>query len=143
MHKNIRRKSLRKNERLYGKNALDALFDRGRTIFAAPVRAVYLIEKNKTNDNTEPLRAAFSVPSKSFKRAVDRNLLKRRMREAYRKNKNDTADSARQANLNCTVMFIYTAKEILPYSEIEAKLLVTLQHLHKKIGNEKGADRAN
>lgn len=142
MPKTTRRKYLRKKERLHGKKPFDDLFHHGKRYIAAPIKALYSIS-TRVGLPSEPVEAAFSVPSKTFRRAVDRNVLKRRMREAYRINKMVVYDAATAANAGCSVVFIYISKSKLPYSEIESKLLVTLHHLRKKIEHEESADRAD
>ena len=60
-----------------------------------------------------------SVPKKNFKRAVHRNLLKRRVRESYRKNKEITIQNG---NRSVNMMFVYISKDILEYSYIESRV---------------------
>lgn len=122
---------------------MEALFDKGRSFAVGPVKAFYMISPASSTQSVEPVIAAFSVPSKIFKRAVDRNELKRRMREVYRQNKEIVRNAAIGAKLQCFVMFIYIAKNKLPYSEIESKLLVTLHHLRKKIEYEESINNAD
>jgi ribonuclease P protein component len=70
-----------------------------------------------------PIEFALSVPKKAFKRAVDRNILRRRIREAYRLNKIELykflKDNKLHGDKRFAFMVLYTAKEELPYSEIE------------------------
>jgi ribonuclease P protein component len=70
-----------------------------------------------------PIEFALSVPKKTFKRAVDRNILRRRIREAYRLNKIELykflKDNKLHGHKRFAFMVLYTAKEELPYSEIE------------------------
>lgn len=61
-----------------------------------------------------------SVPKKTFKKATDRNLLKRRIREAYRLNKFAIA-----ASQKLLIAYIYTAKEILTFAQIQERLVKT------------------
>ena len=101
-------------ERLKSKKAISRLFEKGRSGFVYPVRYIYLSERIEETDFSAPSgRILVSVPKRNHKRAVDRNLIKRRIREAYRNNKgllrtkggtfmlgllyasNDTADYAR------------------------------------------------
>jgi ribonuclease P protein component len=70
-----------------------------------------------------PIEFALSVPKKAFKRAVDRNILRRRIREAYRLNKIELykflKDNKLHTEKRFAFMVLYTAKEEMPYSEIE------------------------
>jgi ribonuclease P protein component len=75
---------LPKNERLHSKKLIKELFDKGSSFFLYPFKVMVLdinIDIQETN------QVLFSVSKKKLKKAVDRNLIKRRMREAYRLNK--------------------------------------------------------
>jgi len=122
-----RKQTLRKHERLYEKMALDLVFQNGKVIHSPPIKLLWILDKRKSN---VPVKAAFSVPKRIFKNAVTRNLLKRRMREAYRKHKILQVKSENTYAL----MFIYTARKINPYAEIESKIVLTLQHFKTATG---------
>jgi ribonuclease P protein component len=124
-----RSQTLRKQERLSEKTALDNLFLRGNSISNPPVKLFWDIGNRKS---TIPAKVSFGVPKRIFKNAVTRNLLKRRMMEAYRKNKLSKTISGETYNL----MFIYTGRKINPYSEIESKIVLTLQHFKTTVGAE-------
>jgi len=124
-----RKQTLRKNERLYEKTALDSVFQNGRSIHHSPVKLLWVIDKRKSE---VPVKVAFSVPKRLFKKAVTRNLLKRRMREVYRKNKIQETG----AEQTYALIFLYTARKINSYQEIESKIVVTLQHFKTAIGAE-------
>lgn len=79
---------------------------------------------NEKGKSSMTVKVAFSVPKRNFKKAVTRNLLKRRMREAYRKNK--IFETGLEGT--CSLMFIYSGNKINPYAEIESKIVLTLQH---------------
>ena len=100
--------SLPKTERLCGKTSISRLLAQGRHGSVPCLRFLYLIGTGK-EDN----RIMISVPKKSFKRAVKRNLLKRRIRESWRKQKHTLALTG-----GTDILFIYPSKEILSYEEI-------------------------
>ena len=111
MHKN----SLNKEERLCSRKVIERLFSDGENIFVFPFKVVFL-----ECSSLSPVQAAFSVSKRNFKLAVTRNLIKRRMREAYRLNKTVLYESvAENSESQLAVMFIYTGKEVRDYSVIE------------------------
>ncbi len=69
------------------------------------------------------MQVAFTVPKKKFKRAVDRNLLKRRMREAYRLNKSLIEEKNQSKLKELSIIFIYSSQEILSTEKIESAML--------------------
>jgi ribonuclease P protein component len=123
------RQTLRKSEHLYEKKAIETLFETGKTVSLSPVRLLW----NAYEGVSElPVKVAFTVPRRSFKKAVDRNLLKRRMREAYRKNKYILYGAAETAMKHYHLMFVYSAKDKALYAEIESKIVLTLQRIADK-----------
>lgn len=102
--------TLPKKERLCGKTGISALLAKGRHGSVAGMR--YLC---RTGTGKEENRMMVSVPKKLFKRAVKRNLLKRRIRESYRKQKHNLLVKG-----GLDVLFMYSTKEILGYDEIYA-----------------------
>lgn len=101
------RATFSKNERLCHKRRIEDLFSTGKAITAFPIRLVYL----PVNELPVPAQIVFAVGKKKLKKAVDRNTVKRRLRESYRLQKNEIYNSLNQPH---TFMIIYLAKEVLP-----------------------------
>ena len=100
--------TLPKKERLCGKTSIGKLLAKGRHGNVPGLRFLYL-----TDTGNEDTRIMVSVPKKMFKRAVKRNLLKRRIRESWRRQKHNLV-----LNGGTDILFIYPSKEILSYEEI-------------------------
>ena len=118
--------SLSKGERLYSQKTIENLFNQGKFFFTFPVKVVYLLESG--GEEPFPVQVAFSVSKKNFKRAVKRNLLKRRMREAYRLNKT-CLHKAVPPGERLSIMFIYVVKEECNYAQIEKGIKYALTQL--------------
>ena len=89
-----------------------------------------------TGEHEDPkvlVRAAFSVPKKRIPKAVDRNLLKRRLREAFRLNRDELMKSLSSDNIHLDLMFIYQENSVIPFREAEVKLVLLLNELRAKV----------
>ncbi len=117
-----------KAEKLTGKKKIEELFQYGSSFFLHPFLVKYLLSEGSMH------RILISVPKKKIKRAVDRNLIKRRIREAYRLNKHLIYN---QPDTFYHVGFIYQDTKVLPFSEIEEKLVILLKRLQDQMSNEK------
>lgn len=93
--------------RLRGFGSFDQVFQQGQNFFEFPFQVRY-------EAGSEPLRIGFSVPKRRFKRAVDRNLLRRRMKEAYRLHRSDWENLAGGG----AVILIYSTNQILDYQHL-------------------------
>jgi ribonuclease P protein component len=113
--------SFPKSERLYKKKAIQELFDKGSSFYLYPFR-VYFQQSLEQNSH----QVIFSVSKRNFKRAVDRNLIKRRMREAFRLNKAGIPGTSK-----LQLAYIYTAKELLPFKQIQEKTVLSFKRLQK------------
>ncbi len=129
--------SFKKEERLCSKKQFDKLFLEGNSFLVYPIKVVY----NETDfTGTYPVKAAFAVGKKSFKKAVSRNLIKRRMREAYRLNKHVLYSGA--GDIKIAVAFIYIGKKIETYKKTEWAVAKSINTLVTKIltGNKKNPE---
>lgn len=109
-----------KRERLSSFKEIQTLMKKGETFFHYPFKVVYLHVQAQATSETEPVNSIIvSVPKRNFKRAVKRNLLKRRIRESYRLNK-----GILEAPCGCrtNVLFVYVSKDVMEFSHIEKRL---------------------
>ena len=104
-----------------GKKGIDALLARGRHGSAGPIRYIY-----SEGNGRETNRILISVPKKLFKRAVKRNLLKRRIRESWRRLKHGLTTEH-----GTDILFIYSTKEVLTYHEIYSYIEAIIGKVNK------------
>ena len=122
--------TLKKEERLCSQKIIGDLFASGESFLAYPLKVVFL--KTDTSQSY-PVLAAFTVSKRNFKRAVKRNLLKRRMREAYRLNKHLLYDELATKNITLAMRFVYVGKDIVEYTAIEKGIISAFRKLLGKI----------
>jgi ribonuclease P protein component len=116
--------SLGKSERLKSRKQIDMLFETGRKISQFPFRLLY-----RTEPGAGQIKAGFTVSSRTFSRAVDRNRIKRLGREAYRLQKKDLEALVLKNKTMLYLFFIYTGREIAAMEEVMEKLKQTLTKL--------------
>lgn len=129
------RKTFTKAERLNSKKIIDQLFKKGsektNSVFLYPFRVVCLFQPS---NEKKTISIIISVSKRLFKKAVDRNLIKRRIREAYRLNKN-LIYSDESIIFPSDIAFIHVGKEILTFEQIENKMKVVLIKIIELINN--------
>ena len=113
--------TLNKTDRLKSKKAIDQLFEEGNAFKKFPLRVLYL-----PVEEAAKTKAGFSVPKRLFKLAVDRNRIKRQLREAYRLQR---LSLEQESGKKFVLMFIYMAKEEAPYAQIEKAMAGLLKQL--------------
>jgi len=111
-----------KRERLTNKKLIGELFEKGSSFYVHPLKVLH----RKLETKGEHPQILITVPKRQFKRAVDRNLIKRRIRESFRLHKHVLRDQ----DYVLLIGYIYVGKEIAEYNVIETKLIESLVRLN-------------
>ncbi len=114
------------------------LFLSGNSFLSYPLRIVWKIYEDLPFESLG--QAGFSVPKRIFKRAVDRNQLKRKIRESYRIHKAVLYDSLNNTNSRLGLMLIYIAKEKLPYEKIDPAVMKAISKIDRELKNNRNPD---
>jgi ribonuclease P protein component len=122
------RYTLGKDDKLKSRKIIEQLFKEGKSFSLFPFRIIYLIQ---ASNHIGQLQAGFSVGTRHFKNAVDRNRIKRLMREGYRLQKNTLAELIKNDTKDCWVFFIYTGTDIPDHTLVSEKLNTSLKRLQK------------
>jgi ribonuclease P protein component len=118
--------TFKKEERLCNKSAIENLFSKGKNYFIYPLKVIWI---STEQDIKYPAQILISVSKRNFKKAVDRNYIKRLIREAYRKNKYLLYNALDDNHKKLTFTIIYAAKDIIAYDDLERKMIQVLNQL--------------
>ena len=126
----------KKTDKLKSRKQTQHLFSTGQAINVFPIRLIYTVEPISTNaDNlslTSLLQAGVGAPSRTFRKAVQRNRVKRLLREAYRLEKPNFISQASLENKRVNLFFLYTDALVLTQVEIQGKVKEALSLLVTK-----------
>ena len=120
-----------KDERLKSRKLIKNLFDCGKIIHHFPFKVLYHITKNE-NFNF-PAQIAISVSKKNFKRAVDRNYIKRKIKETYRQNKHLLYEELDKIDQKLYFFVIYTARQDIDYLTLDSEMKLLIQKLNDEL----------
>ncbi|MFM8433280.1 MAG: ribonuclease P protein component [Bacteroidota bacterium] len=129
------RLTFRKPERLVSIPVFEHLVKEGRSINRPPLRLLYASENLHTD---YPAQIAFSVPKRIFSKAVDRNRIKRLMREAYRQNKGVIYPLMESTGKKWALLLIFTGKSIPDFKDMAEKLNLILRQIAKDLQQSAG-----
>lgn len=127
----VKQFGFRKRERLVSLRLIDELFGGGhsRSVAAFPLRAVFMQRPRGAHD--EPLQMLISVPKKYFHHAVDRNRVKRQVREAWRLHKSLLAE-ALASDKQLLIAFVWTSDTLLPTSAVQERVANLTRRITEK-----------
>ena len=121
--------TLGKNERLKSRKLIEQLFSKGQRIGLFPYRIFYLFEKGENQHAKNKLQCGVGVSTRNFKKAVDRNRIKRVTREVYRLQKKELDLIMKDHSHSLSVFLIYTGKELPAFAVVKEKMALILQKL--------------
>jgi ribonuclease P protein component len=125
--------TLGKKERLKSRKQIEKLFAEGKSFVVNPFRVYFIVNDSPMMKGTSSLQFGVGVSSKNFKKAVDRNKIKRLTRETWRVQKNELKELTKVHSKQLNVFFIYTAKELPDFATMKDKVAVALKKLAGKI----------
>ena len=126
----MRLNTFKREERLKSKKHLGRLFEEGRSFSVFPLRVIWV--KVDPPQNPFPVQVAFSVPKRKFPKAVQRNRIKRQLREAYRLNKLTFYEKLGRDH-QLAIMILYLSKEQIPMSEMNVLMVKLMKRLVKNV----------
>lgn len=143
MQQDSPRFTLRKGEKLRHRSLVESLFREGKALYDFPLRLVWKTSSHETlnkhfrnnpPDGIDKLQMLVTIPKKKRKKAVDRVLMRRRIREAYRLNRLDLKETvySNPDIRTLSIAFIYQHNENIPYDQIEKKMKNLLSKLKKQ-----------
>ena len=118
--------TFKKEERLSEKKIIEKLFERGCDFYVSPFKVLWV---HADFESKYPAKVMMAVSDRNFRKAVDRNRIKRLMREAYRKNKHILYEALQNSSEKYAFMLLYTGKIIIPFRNMESKIILILQRL--------------
>ena len=119
-----------KKQKLCNETAIKEMFSKGDSFVIAPIR---LIWKEEVDSDSVAIKSIIVVPKKQLKLATDRNVVRRRMKEAYRLNKAEIERFLVNKNRQLNVAIVYQNEKILSYKAIEKKIKLMLERLKEEI----------
>jgi ribonuclease P protein component len=127
----MRHYTLGKNERLKSRKLIEKLFSERKSFAVPPFRVHFMLGSTLLNaqDSTINVQCGFSATTRNFKKAVDRNRIKRLTREAWRLQKQALVTVAKEKQQQLAVFLVYTAKELPAFDVVKKKVEIIISKL--------------
>jgi len=122
----IPRKTFRKAEHLCSRNLITSVFEKGRVFYYTPFKVIWM---DADLTISVPAQLLLTVPKRFMRKAWQRNLLKRLMREAYRKHKAQFYTVLQSKQKQCALAIVFTGKKIISAEDAEAAIILILRRL--------------
>ncbi|MGB0915823.1 MAG: ribonuclease P protein component [Crocinitomicaceae bacterium] len=126
---------LGKNYKLCSKTTIEELFDSGISVKAYPFKAIF----KEVELTTEiPFQVVFSAPKRTFRKAVQRNNIKRKCKEAFRLNKNVLESYLKENNKQIALFLVYSTSEKFDHALLEKKTIKLFNKIINKLEESNG-----
>jgi len=124
--------TFKKQERIVSNKLIETLFEKGdsQSLATFPIRTVYALQEH--SEKGASVQILISVPKKRFKHAVDRNRVKRQIRESYRKHKTVVTDSVPEGK-QLLIAFIWLSDRHFGSDEIEKRIVSLLRKMADRL----------
>ena len=125
--------TLRKNEKLRSRTAVNRLFDEGKSLMAFPLRAAYRLRDPGDNN----VQFLVTIPKKRIRKAVNRVTLRRRVRESYRLARRELLTPVLEAHdTGVDIAFVYLDRVPAPYAVIQEKMALLLSRIAQAVSEQ-------
>jgi len=125
------------SQKLKSRKVIGQLFERGNHIKAFPIKGIFSITEFNPDYHGSHLQMGISVPKRSFKNAVDRNRIKRQVREVYRMHHAQLMSEAKKRNIYLAVMLIYIDRKEPNFLYLDQKVKSLIAQLSTKLKHKK------
>ena len=119
-----------KKQKLCSETVIKEMFSSGKSFTTSALRLVWKVDNNQ---DEVAVKSIIVVPKKKIRLAVKRNIISRRMKEAYRLHKIELENMLKNKELHLSIAIIYQKENILPYKTMEEEIKLILERLRKEI----------
>ena len=119
-----------KKQKLCSETVIKEMFSNGKSFTTSALRLVWKVDNNQ---DEVAIKSIIVVPKKKIRLAVKRNIIRRRMKEAYRLHKIELENMLKNKELHLSIAIIYQKENILPYKTMEEEIKLILERLSKEI----------